>query len=304
MPTDSASAAEPGDTPSVAGMAVDGSVLIVDDDQEMLALLTFVLERAGFTVVRASDAPSALARIKEATVDVAILDVNLGERDGFDLLREIREFSQVIVVMLTARDSEEDKVHALELGADDYVTKPFHNRELAARVRAHIRRQQGPMGPGGPGGLAPRGAPEVRHPDARAQDETPVQDGILVVGPITLNLARHSVTRDGELIQLTVTEFRLLQCLMERASTVVPTRTILEEVWGYADSEDADLVRITLYRLRRKLADDAANPQLLHTVSGVGTMLEPVPAREPVVARVAAPAMVPITVAAAGRTRR
>jgi two-component system response regulator VicR len=283
-----AGVAEPDNATSIAMDVVDGTVLIVDDDQEMLALLTFVLERGGFTVVRASDAAAAVSSIKGGTIDVAILDVNLGERDGFDLLRDIRAFSQVTVVMLTARDSEEDKVHGLELGADDYVTKPFHNRELVARVRAHIRRQHGPMG------LSPRAGPVVRHPDANAHDAAPAHDGILAVGPITLNLARHSVAKDGVPVQLTVTEFRLLQCLMERASTVVPTRTILEEVWGYADSNDADLVRITLFRLRRKLEADPTHPQLLHTISGVGTMLEPTAAE---------PAPVPAPVPAASLTR-
>jgi DNA-binding response OmpR family regulator len=263
-----------------------GNVLIVDDDQEMLALLTFVLERADFVVQRATNAAAAVALLKEAPIDVAILDVNLGERDGFDLLRDIRAFSQVTVVMLTARDSEEDKVRGLELGADDYVTKPFHNRELVARVRANMRRQQpqnglapgaAPTGRGADAGTSDAGTPAevMAQPMATMEPAQPVQDGCLVVGPLVLNVARHSVTKDGQLVQLTVTEFRLLQLLMERASTVVPTRAILEEVWGYADSNDADLVRITLFRLRRKLEDDPAHPQLLHTVSGVGTMLEP-----------------------------
>jgi two-component system response regulator RegX3 len=153
--------------------------------------------------------------------------------------------------MLTARDAEDDKVKGLELGADDYVTKPFGHRELVARVRGLIRRSGHDL----PGDAA---APRV-----------------MSVGPLTMDVAMHVATRDGEKLELTVTEFRLLHALMREAGTVIPTRRLLKQVWGYDDPGSSDVVRVTLHRLRRKLGDDPAAPRLIHTIAGVGVMLRP-----------------------------
>jgi len=229
-------------------------ILLVDDDRDLLELLCFALSRAAFATHAAYDAPMALRLLDEARPDLAVLDVDLGDWDGFDLLRELRRRSQIPVILLTARDGEEDKVRGLDLGADDYVTKPFSHRELIARIRAHLRRL-------GNGALTPG--------PVHAQ---------LQVGPITLDLALHRVAKNGQPLSLTLTEFRLLHYLMANAERVVPTRDVLHHVWGYDDDLGAaDLVRVTVHRLRRKLEDEPAKPRLLHTVAGVGIILKPGP---------------------------
>ena len=225
-------------------------LLLVDDDLELTDLLTFALGRGGFDVVSAHDAPTALRLLREHAPDVAVIDVNLGATSGFDLLEQLRRESGIPVVMLTARAAEADKVQGLDLGADDYVTKPFGHRELLARVRAQLRRH-------GPEGQATAEGPEE-----------------LRVGPLTIKSREHRVELDGEPLDVSVTEFRLLSHLAQHAGTVVPTRALLRHVWGSSEVGGGDLVRVTVHRLRRKLRDDAAHPRLLHTVSGVGIMLK------------------------------
>jgi DNA-binding response OmpR family regulator len=225
-------------------------ILLVDDDRELIDLLAFALKRAGLEPIGAHDAGAALRLFEERKPDLVVLDINLGASSGLDVLRELRRRSPLPVIMLTALDSEEDKVRGLEAGADDYLTKPFSHRELIARIRAQLRRsgQEWPV----------RRAPETR----------------LQVGSIILDLAEHSVTKSGEPISLTVTEFRLLHCLMSNAGTVVPTSTLLKQVWGYSDPGGSDVVRVTVHRLRRKLEQDPARPTLLHTIPGVGVRLK------------------------------
>ena len=228
-------------------------ILLVNDDRELVDLLTFVLRRAGLDALSAFDASTALELLETERPDLAVLDVSLGSGSGFDLLRDLRRRSRIPVIMLTARNAEDDKVRGLELGADDYLTKPFSHRELVARIRAQLRRH-------GQEWSAPR------------PGET-----LLQVGPVTLNVAEHAVTKKGGPIDLTVTEFRLLHYLMTNAGAVVPTRAILKQVWGYDDPGGTDVVRVTVHRLRRKLEDDPNRPRLVHTVPGVGVMLKPEP---------------------------
>jgi DNA-binding response OmpR family regulator len=226
-------------------------ILLVDDDRELIDLLAFALRRAGLDPVAAHDGPSALRQFEEREPDLAVLDISLGAWSGLDVLTEVRKRSSVPVIMLTALDSEEDKVRGLEAGADDYLTKPFSHRELIARIRAQLRRsgQQ----------LAPRAMPATE----------------LQVGSITLSLATHSVTRAGEPVNLTVMEFRLLHCLMQNAGRVVSTAELLRQVWGDHDGGNSDVVRVTVHRLRRKLEENPARPELLHTIPGVGVLLKP-----------------------------
>jgi DNA-binding response OmpR family regulator len=229
------------------------TVLLVDDDRDLVDLLTFALRRAGFRTVVAYDVSTALKQFSHERPSLAVLDVNLGDHNGFDLLKEIRRQSRIPIIMLTARISEDDKVLGLDLGADDYLTKPFSHRELTARIRAHLRRLDDP---------APERISERR---------------LLEVGSIRMNVAEHLVLDDGQPLDLSATEYRLLQYLMLNAGTVVPTRTILRQVWGYDTVAGADVVRVTVHRLRRKLEADSNKARRIHTIPGVGVMLKQQP---------------------------
>ena len=224
-------------------------ILLVIDDRDLVQLLTFLLKRAGFETLAAFDASTALSDIRASGAALVLLDITLGATSGFDLLKEIRSQSQIPVIVLTARGSEDDKVKGLDLGADDYITEPFSHRELVARIRANLRRAEEPWTPAKP------------------------TEAVLQVGHIVINSAQHSAQIDGQPLHLTVTEFRLLQYLMANANTVVPVRAIGRHVWGYEDGA-SDVVRTTLHRLRRKLSDSPTSPRLLHTISRVGVMLK------------------------------
>jgi two-component system response regulator VicR len=228
-------------------------ILLVDDDLDLVDLMAYALRRAGLDVITAYEAPAALKALETKRPDLAVLDVNLGAANGFDLLKDIRRRSEIPIIMLTVLNHEDDKLRGLDLGAEDYITKPFSHRELIARIRAQLRRHALEWSPPQP-------------------TETEIQ-----VGRLTLNVAGHSVANNGERINLTVTEFRLLHYLMLNAGTVVPTRAVLKQVWGYDDPGGTDVVRATVHRVRRKLEDDPNSPQLLHTVPGVGIMLKPEP---------------------------
>ena len=224
-------------------------VLVVDDDPTQLDVVTFLLRRAAFEPVTAADPAAAIRQFEELEPDLVILDVRLGDASGLDLLRRFREQrSAVPILMLTAAKDEDDRVRGLELGADDYLPKPFGHQELIARVRAMLR----------------RGAIRTTAPRPAAR----VQVGSLVLDPMT-----HEVTRDGRRVDVTPTEFRLLQSLMSPPDEVVPARTLLREVWGHQDMTARNVLRVTAGRLRAKLEDDPAHPRLLQTVAGQGLLL-------------------------------
>ena len=224
-------------------------ILIVEDDRDLVDLLNFALRRAGFGVQMAHDVTAALRMLDHADPDLAIVDLNLGGGSGFDVLKHLRQRSDIPAIMLTGRHAEDDKVRAFELGADDYVVKPFSHRELIARIRAQMRRNGRAM--------------VTSQPSGRQ----------LEVGPLKLDMVSHKATKEGRPLDLTITEFRLLEYLMINAGTLVPTRAILKQVWGYEDAGATDVVRVTVYRLRRKIEDQSKNPKLLHTVPGIGVML-------------------------------
>jgi two-component system response regulator VicR len=226
-------------------------ILVVDDDRDLVEILAFLIGQAGMIALVSSDPATALEMFERHDPTVAVIDLNhLRPGDGFELLAELRRRSASLpVIVLTARTSEDDKVRALDLGADDYIEKPFSNRELVARIKANARRADLERG------VVP-------------------SDPILEVGSLRLDLGEHTLQIDGDPVRLTGTEFRLLQYLMRNRNTVVPTDAIAKYVWGYNDPPARDVVRVTVHRLRRKLGDDGQTRKFIETVPGVGLRLQ------------------------------
>ncbi len=216
-------------------------ILIVDDDADLLALVGFALTQAGYLVVKAPDARTALLRYAAESPDLAILDINLPDGSGFDICEAIRAHSRIPVMMLTARGEEEDLVRALELGADDYLTKPFSPRTLLARVKALLRRAGLEAG------------------------------GTTTAGPFALDLEAHQLrVGDAAIVKLTKLETRLMQILIANAGNVVSTERLLTHVWGRRGSGDRQLLKQLVHRLRQKIEADPAAPRCLQTESGAG----------------------------------
>jgi DNA-binding response OmpR family regulator len=220
-------------------------ILVVDDDPDLLSLVGFALAQSGFVVVKAADVPTALKVFAAESPDLAILDINLPGGSGFDICAAIRRQSRIPVMMLTARGEEEDLVRALDLGADDYLTKPFSPRTLLARVRALLRRA------GLEGGDA------------------------LAVGRLRLDLEALVLhVGDAPPVKLTKLETRLLQILLANAGHVVGTERLLTHVWGHRGSGDRQLLKQLVHRLRHKIESDPAEPQVLKTEAGAGYRLD------------------------------
>ena len=220
-------------------------LLVVDDDPDLLALVAFALTNAGYGVVKAADAPDALRVFDAELPNLVILDINLPTGSGFDVCKAIRGRSEVPIMMLTARGEEEDLVRALELGADDYLTKPFSPRTLLARVKALLRR-------------------------AGIEQADTVQ-----AGRVALDLEAHAISIEGGApVRLTRLETRLLQILVAQAGHVVSAERLLAHVWGHRGSGDRQLLKQLVHRLRQKLERDPAGADLLHTESGVGYRLK------------------------------
>lgn len=222
-------------------------ILIVDDEPNIVNVLSDNLEHEGYETVPAYDGESALVLAEREQPDLILLDCMLPGLDGFDVLRRIRRSSMVPVIMLTARTEEFDKVLGLELGADDYITKPFSIREVMARVKAHLRR------------LA------VREPSEPTNDGTR-----LVFGDLVIDLDGYDVTLHGESIGLTLREFELLRFLATYAGQVFSREQLLEKVWGYEYFGDVRTVDVTVRRTREKLEPDQNNYRYLLTKRGVG----------------------------------
>jgi len=219
-------------------------VLIVDDEAQIRRALRTGLTGHGFAVEVAEDGETALTAIAAHAPDVIVLDLVMPGIDGFEVLRELRAWSRVPVLVLSAHGQEHDKVEALDLGADDYLTKPFGMGELLARLRAVLRRASAP------------------------------QDPILRVGDVAIDLARHVVTRSGAEVHLTPTEYDLLRVLATDADKVLTHRQLLERVWGGYASENTQQLRVYINYLRRKLEVDPAHPDLILTEPGVGYRLK------------------------------
>jgi two-component system response regulator ResD len=225
-----------------------GDVLIVDDEPGIVRLISMYLEREGFRTISARTGAEALATIRRAVPALVILDIMLPDIDGWEVCREIRSSSDVPIVMLTARESDEDKIVGLEMGADDYVTKPFKPRELVARVKAVLRR-------------------------ARA---VPVngEGRLLDFGELTINLDKREVRLRGDPIQLRAKEYDLLVELARKPGFVFRREQLLQDVWGYDFFGDSGTIDVHIRRLRAKLQDDSQNPRFIETVWGVGYRLK------------------------------
>jgi DNA-binding response OmpR family regulator len=225
---------------------MDERVLLVEDDASIREVAALGLTQAGFAVTTASDGRQGLAEFRQGPFDLVVLDVMLPELDGFEVCREIRRESRVPIVMLSARSDTVDVVAGLELGADDYVTKPFELPELVARARAVMR---------------------------RSGEDPPEQ--ALAVGALEIDPAGFEVRRGDERIELTATEFRLLLELARRPRQVFTRELLLERVWNYDYLGDSRLVDVAVQRLRAKVEADPKHPTLLQTVRGVGYRLDP-----------------------------
>lgn len=221
---------------------------MVDDDTALAEMIGIVLGGEGLEVTTCGDGPSALDALRRTRPDLVLLDVMLPGMDGFEVCRRIRAESMVPVVMLTARSDTGDVVRGLEVGADDYVPKPFKPKELVARVRARLRRDV--AGPAGPGADAP---PEV-----------------LAIGPVSIDVPGHVVRHGGAPVQLTPLEFDLLVALARRPGQVFSREQLLEQVWGYRHAGDTRLVNVHVQRLRAKVEHDPERPEVVLTVRGVG----------------------------------
>ena len=222
-------------------------ILVVDDESAILQTLRFNLERSGYTVVTASDGRGAVAMAQREGPDLIVLDIMLPVLDGIEACKEIRKFSSVPIIMLTAKDQEIDKVLALELGADDYVTKPFALHEFLARVKARLRRQ------------------------------TPIQGGheeAISLGEIILDPSRQQLTVRGKDVALAPKEFALLRVLMENNGRVVTRQTLLDKVWGYDFEGEQQTVSVHVRWLREKIEEDSRNPRHIITVRSRGYMFK------------------------------
>jgi two-component system, OmpR family, response regulator MtrA len=217
-----------------------GRVLVVDDDPALAEMLGIVLRTEGFEPSFVSDGDRALAAFRSTKPDLVLLDLMLPGTDGVDVCRQIRAESGTPIVMLTARGDTVDVVLGLEVGADDYIVKPFKPKELVARMRARLRRNDA-------------GTAEMLH-----------------IGDVTIDVAGHVVSRDGEPIALTPLEFDLLAALARRPGQVFTREQLLEQVWGYRHAPDTRLVNVHVQRLRAKVERDPEHPELVLTVRGVG----------------------------------
>jgi two-component system response regulator RegX3 len=223
-------------------------ILVVEDEASFSEALEFLLGKEGFSVVSAETGAEALRKFDQGGIDLVLLDLMIPEVSGTEVCRQIRTKSRVPIIMLTAKDSEVDKVVGLEIGADDYVTKPYSSRELVARIGAVLRRNSG-----------------------EAVDNEP---GVMTVGQIRMDIDRHQVAVNGILVSLPLKEFELLEFLMRNAGRVLTRMQLIDRVWGSDYVGDTKTLDVHIKRLRAKIETDPANPTLIQTVRGLGYKME------------------------------
>jgi two-component system KDP operon response regulator KdpE len=224
-------------------MTNEPQILVIDDEPQIRRALKTILTQKGYRVTTASQAEEGLALAATSLPDVVILDLGLPDMDGIEVCARLREWTAVPIIVLSVREGEQDKVAALDAGADDYLTKPFGIEELLARVRValrHLTRAKGSSEP------------------------------VVLAGSVEIDLARHIVTRGDEEVKLTPTEYNLLAFLAANAGRVLTHSTILAHVWGWAESNNVEYLRVYMMQLRKKLEDDPRHPQFLLTEPGVG----------------------------------
>jgi len=224
-------------------------VLVVEDEESFSDALSYMLRKEGFEVSVAATGPSALTEFDRTGADIVLLDLMLPEMSGTEVCRQLRQRSYVPIIMVTARDSEIDKVVGLEIGADDYVTKPYSPRELVARIRAVLRRQ----------------STEAAEPGAPT----------LAAGPVRMDIERHVVTVNGGPVQLPLKEFELLELLLRNAGRVLTRGQLIDRVWGADYVGDTKTLDVHVKRLRSKLEPEPSAPRYIVTVRGLGYKFEP-----------------------------
>lgn len=226
------------------------TILTADDDPQLLRLVTRNLQLEGYEVLSASDGQQALEQIEAKIPDLVLLDVMMPKMDGFTVCHRVREFSTVPIIIVTARGQDQDKVRGLDLGADDYLTKPFSVDELLARVRAVLRRAQ-----------------------FTVSENSQSLRTTVTIGRLTVDYAQHMVLMDGKEVTLTPIEYRILAYLAQNAGRVVTQDLLLEHVWGAEYIGESHMLQVNINRLRRKLEVDPAHPHYILTKVGVGYML-------------------------------
>lgn len=225
------------------------TILTADDDPQLLRLVARNLQFEGYEVITASDGQQALEEIESHTLDLALLDVMMPRMDGFTVCQRVREFSSVPIIIITARGQDQDKVRGLDLGADDYLTKPFSVDELLARVRAVLRRAQ------------------------FVNNEQQATRSVVSIGELTIDYTQHAVTLEGKEITLTPIEYRILAYLAQNAGRVVTQDLLLEHVWGSEYTGESHMLQVNVNRLRRKLEPNPIRPRYILTKVGVGYQL-------------------------------
>ncbi len=224
-------------------------ILVVDDDPVLSELVSYILRAEGYEPIVANDGEDGLRKFQATQPDLIVLDVTMPEMDGFEVCRRIRTTAATPIIMLTAQGGEEAIVHGLDLGADDYVTKPFQLKPFMARVRANLRRAN---------------APQPHFGKVTYRDEY-----------ITIDLEAHKVLIQGEPVKLTPTEYKLLAVVVKNRGRVLEFRQLLEQVWGFEYIDDIDYLRVYIWHLRRKVEPDPKNPIYLHNELSIGYRFDP-----------------------------